>query len=420
MLAFKKIGGCIKKIFDKKCFLLVVLFSIFCSSSMIAFSFLPINYGYIFASIPDDNRDQLYLEIYAENKTTNSDYWFLDYQFSNEKIEEFQDIFSDEFIFKNYGENYVLDTNGDIVSSYSSTVLFKGTDDETAVNAITATSLNSNNIGKLKNKFGIELLCSNISSSTIPNSVILSYELAEQYCNISDIDLENINNIVGRTIDFSCNRQSVSVSCTIVGIVSKLEQLPNNKIPKSFGNKFCFISELTYFNSSPSIFIKVPDSTFQLEEIVNYANDYFALTSSTINNNNFIIKLRYRNLTDNSFFRVQLINEYYDLTGNYVFMTIASLFIILSIFVLLILFIRPKRTVKFIANIKWQRFMFFVLPFSYLFSFLIYYLVGIIFKTILGCYYLFGPLTCTIGMAILFIQIILFYLFRFIMRSRYE
>lgn len=421
MKIFKQFGKYIKEIFNKKYILFAILFSIFCSSTIIAFSFATTNYGYLFASIPNTIGEQLFLEIYAENKTANSDYWYLDYQFSNEKIEEFQDTFSDEFIFKNYGENYVLDTNGDVVSSYSSTVLFKGTNDETTVNAITATSLNRRNIKKLlKDKFGIELLYSDISNVTVPNSVILSYELAEQYCIINGIELENINSLIGKTIDFGCDRQYIFVSCVIVGVVSRLEELPNNKIPKSFGNDFCFISELTYFNSSPSIFVKVPNSTSQLEEIINYVNDHFSLQSNTINNNDFAIKLRYRNLIDNSFFQIHLVNEYYDLANNYVFMKISSLFIILSIFILLILFKNPKRTIKLIASAKWQYFLFFILPFSYLLSFLIYYFIGMIFKTIIGCYYLFGQLTCTIGIIILLAQLVSFCLFKFIMRPHHE
>lgn len=365
-------------------------------SLVLPFTFAPMNKPYLFSKIPNYNNNE-YCEISVKSKSNYQDYYYLDYQFRNEDIEELMNLYykPQMFIFKSY--NTGIPKNGDSENKeFYSTEIFSNTEYSRVVWGINTKISRLFLSSYISDYYGVSFMAHSITGNEYSNSCIVSYETAIDYCkcylgiaNPSDDDIKNIvdKELVLNESKYFRDSES-GVSAIIKGVLNKRSSMTDCKLPKGITD-FIFLSNTFYLKSSPKIYIKLPDNQYIFSRWINSAMKRFDIDkNSSRNSNDFSINYNFVSIDDNSVQQIYT-NEtvkFNDSIKNDSY-TIVLLASCLNLLLLIFIFLIFRKQIFPLFNGLLIDYL--ILPLSFAFFYSIYFLFNVLINNLLY-YSMFG------------------------------
>lgn len=350
------------------------------------------------------NPTDVFCEASIYNKSSNQDYYFNDYQFSEEDVEDIRDTFyaPSIFIFKSYGVNYQLNSDGEIVNSYSSTYVFPNNLD--IAKNLTAVSVKLTDLTlqtTFIDFFGVDFFCRDISGLEASNGCIITYETAIDYCHyylsIDNPTEEDIYSLLGKEIEPFDRVSNIAetitynkVKAVIKGVLNPFGGMEKEPLINLFDNVI-FISNDLRLRTSSQIYFQMPSKKYTaynwIKEIMhtfNVSNGYSA------NQSNFALFLKYYDTSNNSL--SEILNNSTDsfnkaATYNFYFYLFIVYFVIMlfSIAFFLVLIFKSKLKI-YILNLDFLK-IFLGLSFS----FIVFFALSQLFRLFISFNVLFYP-----------------------------
>ena len=336
--------------------LFLLLLPLLMSSLSLCLSFSSPNLTYFASSAYYKSQEKTsddFCELSVFNKNASPDYYYLDYQFSFEQYEDYRDTYYSPsiFVFKSYGRNVQLNKNGEIDRFFYSTG-FSNNGNVDILNAFSAKLVNRE-LKYVEDYYGVKFLSNKFVGYEVPNTCVLSYNVAKKYLNKDTLSKEECVAILGQKIvleDNVINSQPFKNELEIIGVMDEFDSA--TKIPMAF-REMIFISSITALRTPSKIYFKMPKNLYTATTWIDGLFENFdTFNGYSVNQKDFDLYLRFLSLEDKEPCEIaSKAIEQFNISRIFGQYTVFSIvFLVLMIIIFITLCLQKNRIKKFVIE----------------------------------------------------------------------